>query len=286
MLHKSIGSKNNNKSWPRSRGLTFQHFFKEALRKQRESVEQPETISLVRCLSIVRVTHLHPAETNSERSRSAGRAFGHLPVPLLGRRVVAVLPRAHLQVQHARSFELGRGRHILQHQENCWRTEKDRNKNMNFINYKKKEKRKGLPSLKWGHRCVRRTSRLLLRGFYIGTRLSNNNDFARKKKETLRKKSAGQGRANLNAKFRPYNEKLGGFLDWIAANSVTPRRERKAKVLSNFLPVGPSEKLTRRCREKGEPITIHTHVLGALAGYIRWNAVNCRFSCSKKPGHS
>lgn len=63
----------------------------------------------------VRSHYLHAAEPDAQRGGGAGGALGDLLGALLRARVVAVLPRAHLEVQHARPPV--RRRYVLHHQE-------------------------------------------------------------------------------------------------------------------------------------------------------------------------
>lgn len=65
-------------------------------------------------------SHLHATDPDAQRGRRALLALAHLPGSLLGGRVVAVLPGAHLQVQHARALEVVH--HVLQQQELCARS--------------------------------------------------------------------------------------------------------------------------------------------------------------------
>lgn len=66
------------------------------------------------CVGII---YLHTAQAHAERSGGASGAFGDLLAAFLGRSIVAVLPRAHLQIQHARPPV--RRSYVLHHQEVC-----------------------------------------------------------------------------------------------------------------------------------------------------------------------
>lgn len=62
-------------------------------------------------------SHLHATDPDAQCGRRALLALAHLPGSLLGGRVVAMLPGAHLQVQHARALEVVH--HVLQQEELC-----------------------------------------------------------------------------------------------------------------------------------------------------------------------
>lgn len=64
---------------------------------------------------LAHVEHLKAAQTHTEARGGARCALRHLLRALLSRCVVAVLSRAHLQVEDARLLELRRD--VLQHQE-------------------------------------------------------------------------------------------------------------------------------------------------------------------------
>lgn len=71
-----------------------------------------------------RPTHLHATDPDAQRRRRTLLALPHLPRSLLGGRVIAMLPGAHLQVQHAGVLEVVH--HVLK-QEELWAAVKGSN---------------------------------------------------------------------------------------------------------------------------------------------------------------
>lgn len=63
------------------------------------------------------ICYLHAAQANTQHGGRAGGAFRDLLAAFFSRSVVAVLPRAHLQIQHTRPPV--RRRYVLHHQEVC-----------------------------------------------------------------------------------------------------------------------------------------------------------------------